>query len=226
MSNEWQDVQSKSSLKQKKKEANVENVDSNNRANQVNQVNPEVPVKTAQAKKPTAYCTPVIAPSKTPHHFCINCYNVHDTPESFNSCTAGVCIHCGLELTKTHLQTKCIAAKCDRCKKMGHSVHSCKIPLCGFCGEVGHSAQECKKLEETECEKCHKLGHTKSRCPTRFVCNYCELNELDYKHRMQHYDKEIGEYVIDCENLLEAKKNGTYICPRCAYSDCYLDCKR
>jgi hypothetical protein len=208
-SNEWQDVQTKSAKQAQKKK-----------------VAPPASIKTL-ATKPVAYRSPIAVAATNPQFYCIQCYTEHANSAEFDRCDSKICHYCALPLSSTHIENKCTAATCTRCNgKHGHDDTACHIPLCSFCDEVGHTPHECPTLKDTECEKCGELGHTKNHCPTRFTCEYCDRNEeKDKKHRMTIFDKKLHKKVVVCEKILRAQKNGSYICPRCAYEDCLLTCK-
>ena len=203
----WQDVSSKRSK--------------NNKIGKVNETHAE-PVQTAQ--KPTAFRATIAG---RPELFCINCYVEHPDQRSYDSCVGTICEYCKLPETEAHNQSQCTAAVCSFCKKHGHDLSACRVapPPCKFCKEIGHFIQDCDVLKNTECEKCHEHGHVRNRCPKRFKCNYCVENRLEASHQKLKYDRKIDDYVVVCPAMQHAIKTNKYVCPRCAYSDCWFTCK-
>ena len=203
----WQDVSSKRSK--------------NNKIGKVKETHSE-PVQTAQ--KPTAFRATIAG---RPELFCINCYVEHPDQRSYDSCVGTICEYCKLPETEAHNQSQCTAAVCSFCKKHGHDLSACRVapPPCKFCKEIGHFIQDCDVLKNTECEKCHEHGHVRNRCPKRFKCNYCVENRLEASHQKLKYDRKIDDYVVVCPAMQHAIKTNKYVCPRCAYSDCWFTCK-
>lgn len=181
---------------------------------------------------------PEIPAPETPELFCTGCYETHESRNSLQFCKSVPCEFCQLPFGGKHQNGVCIVAVCDQkafgCGKRGHTVDHCVLapPPCKFCFVRGHDLNSCEKLKNHACTQCHEKGHSYKVCPKKYKCNYCvsknqtlaENKKLDIYHKMFEFDG--GDRLINCEELIKDRENGSYICKRCGYSDCYLDCAK